>query len=220
MPYKSLLQSEAVAKYVNVEMVRETDVQARLRSETTALPAGGMQISADQGALLGLLARLAGTRKALEVGVFTGYSALCVAATLPADGTLVACDVSEEWTRVARRYWKEAGVADKIDLRIAPAERTLRSLIDGGESESFDFAFIDADKAAYDAYYEFALRLVRAGGLIVLDNMLRGGRVAEASSHDPETAAIRELNSKVRDDGRVDATLVAVGDGLMLARKK
>ncbi len=209
-----------VERYVTEEIARETSVQKRLRAETARLPQGGMQIGADQGALLALLARSIGARMALEIGTFTGYSALAVAMALPADGKLVCCDKSEEWTAIARRYWKEAGVAEKIELRLAPALETLSALEVERGTGSFDFAFIDADKPAYDAYYEACLRLVRPGGLIALDNMLWSGAVADPKVHNADTDALRALNAKIRDDARVESCLLTVGDGVMLARKR
>jgi predicted O-methyltransferase YrrM len=209
-----------VERYVSEEITLETPLQKRLRAETARLPQAGMQIGADQGALLALLARSSGARMALEIGTFTGYSALAVAAALPADGKLVCCDVSEEWTAIARRYWKEAGVDRKIELRLAPALETLPVLERERGAGSFDFAFIDADKAAYDAYYESCLRLLRPGGIVALDNMLWSGSVADPRKHDADTDALRALNVKIRDDARVDACLLTVGDGVMLARKR
>jgi predicted O-methyltransferase YrrM len=216
---RSLLPAD-VEDYVAGQITVETEVQRRLRAETQKLPNGGMQISADQGALLALLARSIDARRAIEIGTFTGYSALCVAAALPADGKLVCCDVSKEWTDVARRYWAEAGVAPKIDLKLAPAIETLRDLLRQSGAGSFDFAFVDADKSGYDTYYETCLKLIRSGGLIAFDNMLWGGEVAVATVHDTDTDALRALNLKIRDDARVDACLLTVGDGIMLARKR
>jgi len=216
---RSLLP-EAVERYVADQMTPQTALQQRLRTETAKLPNGGMQISADQGALFALLVRTIGARRALEIGTFTGYSALAVAQALPADGRLICCDVSEEWTDVARRYWNEAGLTKKIELRLGPALDTLAALLRAGGAGSFDFAFIDADKSNYDAYYEACLQLVRAGGLIALDNMLWGGEVADPDAHDRDTDALRALNAKMRDDARVDACLLTVGDGVMLARKR
>jgi predicted O-methyltransferase YrrM len=190
----------------------------RLRAETAALPQAGMQIGPDQGALLALLVRLLGARQALEIGTFTGYSALAVAGVLPLDGRLVTCDVNEEWTRVARRYWSEAGVSGRIDLRLGDAHVTLAALLKERGAGSFDFAFIDADKPAYDAYYELCLQLVRAGGLIAIDNVLWSGAVADPKEQDADTAAIRALNLKIRDDPRVESCLLTVGDGVMLVR--
>lgn len=214
------LLPEAVERYVTQEIARETDVQRRLRAETAGMPHGGMQIGADQGALLALLVKLVGARRAIEIGTFTGYSALAVASALPADGKLICCDVSKEWTSVARRYWQEAGVADRIDLRLAPATETLAALLRQYGADSFDLAFIDADKSNYDAYYEACLKLIRRGGAIALDNMLWSGKVADPNVHDEDTDALRALNAKIRDDHRVDACLLTVGDGVMLARKR
>jgi predicted O-methyltransferase YrrM len=209
----------AVDNYLATVAVHESQVQQRLRAETAKLPQGGMQIGADQGVLLAFLVRLIGARNAIEIGTFTGYSALCVAGALPPDGRLVCCDVNENWTRIARRHWQEAGVSAKIDLRLAPAQTTLDGLLAGGAAGRFDFAFIDADKAGYDGYYESCLQLVRTGGLIALDNMLWGGAVADPTDQSDDTNALRALNAKIRDDRRVDACLVSIGDGVMLARK-
>jgi len=217
---KRSLTSDLVERYLGEVIARETPLQRRLRAETAALPNGGMQIGADQGAFFAMLVSLIGARRALEIGTFTGYSALAVASALPEDGILVACDVSDEWTRVARRYWTEAGVSSRIDLRLGPASETLASLLREGASTSFDFAFIDADKPAYDAYYEACLKLVRPGGLIAIDNVLWSGAVAEAEAHDADTDALRALNLKIRDDARVESCLLTVGDGVMLARKR
>jgi caffeoyl-CoA O-methyltransferase len=202
--------------------VREPELLARLRDETHERFAErfGMQISPEQGQFMALLVRLTNARKTLEVGVFTGYSSLAVALALPKDGKIVACDVSEEWTSVARRYWKEAGVDGKVDLRIAPALETLDALVAAGESGTFDFAFIDADKTNYYAYYERALELLRPGGLIAIDNVLWSGKVADQSVEDADTIAIRELNERLRDDERIALSLVPIGDGLMLALKR
>lgn len=216
---RSLLP-EAVERYVNHDITRETGVMKKLRAETSRLPEAGMQIGADQGALLALLVRTIGARKAIEIGTFTGYSALAVAAALPASGKLFCCDISVEWTAIARRYWAAAGLADRIDLRLAPASKTLAELRSEHGAGAFDFAFIDADKSAYDAYYEACLDLLRAGGLIALDNMLWSGSVADPEVHDTDTDALRALNAKIRDDRRVDACLLTVGDGVMLARKR
>jgi caffeoyl-CoA O-methyltransferase len=169
---------------------------------------------------LQLLVRLIGARRCIEVGVFTGYSALGVALALPADGKVVACDVSEEYTAIARRYWERAGVADKIDLYIAPATQTLDRLISAGEEGRFDFAYIDADKTNYDAYYERCLRLLRPSGLITIDNVLWSGDVLQESTQDPDTMALRALNEKIGGDERVDASLLPIGDGLMVVRKR
>jgi len=216
---RSLLP-EAVERYVAQDIARETAVQKKLRAETARLRQAGMQIGADQGALLALLVRLIGAKSAIEIGTFTGYSALAVAAALPPGGKIVCCDINEEWTAIARRYWNEAGVADRIDLRLAPALQTLAALREEHGAGAFDFAFIDADKSSYDAYYESCLVLIRQGGLIALDNMLWSGDVADSRIHNPDTDALRALNAKIRDDARVDACLLTVGDGVMLALKR
>jgi len=216
---RSLLP-EAVDTYLHHTAHAETPLARRLREETAKLPMGMMQIGVDQGAFLALLVRLVGARRCLEIGTFTGYSALAVASALPADGRLVCCDISDEWTRIGRRYWDEAGVAGRIDLRLAPAAETLRDLLRDPGPGSFDFAFIDADKSNYDAYYEACLKLLRRGGAIALDNTLWSGKVADPDAHDEDTDALRALNAKVRDDARVDACLLTVGDGVMLVRKR
>jgi len=216
---RSLLP-EAVERYVTQEISHETDVQRRLRAETAGMPHGGMQIGADQGAFFSLLIRAISARKAIEIGTFTGYSALSVASALPEGGKLVACDVSEEWTSIARRHWQEAGVASKIDLRIGPATETLAKLLDSDGPAAFDFAFIDADKTSYDAYYEACLKLVRPNGLIAIDNVLWSGKVADPAVHDDSTDALRALNEKICRDTRVEASLLTIGDGVMLVRVK
>ncbi|MBI1179258.1 MAG: SAM-dependent methyltransferase [Alphaproteobacteria bacterium] len=193
----------------------------RLREETTEATGqwAGMQISRDQGKLMQILARAVGARRTLEVGTFTGYSALVVAQALPADGKVVACDVSEEWTAIGRKYWEEAGVADRIDLRISPATKTLDELIDAGQSGAFDMMFIDADKTGYDNYYERGLVLLRPGGLVLIDNVLWGGSVTDPDKTDESTTALKALNDKIRDDGRVMAVMLGIGDGLTVALK-
>jgi predicted O-methyltransferase YrrM len=210
---------EQIERYLFNEIAQETPVQRRLRAETATLPNSRMQIGPDQGAFLAMLVRVMGARKALEIGVYTGYSSLAVAAALPEDGKLIACDLSEEWTSIARRYWAQAGLAPRIELRLGPALKTLTELLSEGAADSFDFAFIDADKLEYDAYYESCLRLVRPGGLIAIDNVLWHGAVADRDAIDPETSAIRALNLKIRDDPRVEACLLTVGDGLFLVRR-
>jgi predicted O-methyltransferase YrrM len=206
--------------YLLTTSVREPEILWKLRQETANHPYGRMQISPEQGQFMRLLVQLLGAKKTLEVGVFTGYSSLSVALALPADGKIIACDVSEEFTAIARRYWQQAGVADKIDLRLAPAVVTLDALLADGQAGTFDFAFIDADKENYDTYYERALQLVRPGGLIVIDNVLWSGRVADAQIQDESTQAIRALNQKLHNDERVTLSLVPIGDGLTLALKR
>ncbi len=206
--------------YLLSATLREAEVLAELRKETAEHSQARMQISPEQGQFMALLVQLMGAKKTLEIGVFTGYSALAVAMALPADGQIVACDVSEEFTAIARPYWQKANVASKIDLRIAPALDTLEALIASGESGTFDFAFIDADKSNYDSYYEKSLQLIRPGGLIVVDNTLWYGRVADPEVQDNRTRQIRALNEKVRDDERVTMSLVPIGDGLLLATKR
>lgn len=220
MALRSLLP-EGVEPYIG-SLVSETDLQRRLRVETQALPdnQARMQVGPDQAALLALFARLVGARRAIEVGTFTGMSSLAVALALPADGRLVCCDVSEEWTAIARRYWREAGVEGRVELRLGPASDSLEALLRETGPGAWDFAFIDADKKGYDAYYELCLRLLRPNGLVALDNMLWSGKVADASVHDPDTDALRALNAKIAADPRVEACLLSVGDGVMLARKR
>lgn len=208
-----------LAEYVMNLGSRETNAQIHCRKETSEMPMGMMQIGADQGAFMALLAKLIGAIRYLEIGTFTGYSALAVAQALPASGKVVCCDVSKEFTDRARAYWKEAGVDGKIDLRLGPAMETLDKMI-AAKDAPFDFAFIDADKPNYDAYYERCLKLVRQGGLIALDNMLWSGAVADPANTDDSTRAIRALNEKVHADDRVDMTLATIGDGVLLARKR
>jgi predicted O-methyltransferase YrrM len=211
------LTDELVA-YIHKVSLREAEPLRLLREETARLPMAGMQISPDQGQFMALLVRLVGARSCLEIGTFTGYSSLAIALALPADGRVVCCDVSEEYTSVARRAWARAGVAGKIELHLAPARATLDKLRAAGQRGSFDFAFIDADKENYDHYYEAALDLVRPGGLIAIDNVLWSGAVANAKKQDADTKALRALNLKLRDDQRVDISMLPIGDGLTLAR--
>jgi predicted O-methyltransferase YrrM len=209
-----------LGEYIRAVSLRDTPLLARLREETSADPNASMQVAPEQGQFLAFLARLTGARRTLEVGVFTGYSSLCVAMALPEDGRIVACDVSEPWTSIARRYWREAGVEHKIDLQLRPALETLRGLIREGHQGTFDFAFIDADKQNYSAYFDCALELVRPGGLIIADNVLWDGSVINPEDQDESTVAIREFNQRLHKDDRVWITLVPIGDGLMLAQKK
>ncbi|NIW86846.1 MAG: SAM-dependent methyltransferase [Gammaproteobacteria bacterium] len=219
MSNKTFTVPDDLYRYLLSVSLRESDVLRRLREETAQHPRAGMQIAPEQGQFMALLARLAGARCALEVGVFTGYSSICVAETLPADGRLVACDVSEEYTGMARRYWRAAGVEDKIDLRLAPAVETLDTLVAGGEGGTFDFAFIDADKGGYESYFERCLELVRTGGLIAVDNTLWHGQVLDAEDESDDTEAIRAFNEQRHRDPRVALSLVPIGDGLTLALK-
>ena len=220
MSSRTLRMNDAIDAYLRRVSVRETDVHRRLREETAALAQAGMQICPEQGQLMRLLAGLVGARRAIEVGVFTGYSALCVALALPEDGELVACDVNEEWTAIARRYWSEAGVASKIRLRLAPALDTLDALIGEGRGGEFDMAFIDADKTGYDLYYERCLELLRPGGLVLVDNVLWSGKVADENDRSEDTVALRAFNAKLGDDARIDLCMLPVGDGLTIARKR
>jgi predicted O-methyltransferase YrrM len=217
---KTFLADDRLYDYVLSSSLREPELLRRLREETASHPRAIMQIAPDQGQLFGLLIQLLQAKKALEIGVFTGYSSLCVALALPDDGKLVACDISEEYTSVARRYWKEAGVAHKIDLEIGPAADTLRRLLDEGQEGTFDFAFIDADKTGYDTYYELALRLLRRGGLIALDNVLFHGGLIDPAVQDNDTVALRELNRKLLADERVTISMLSISDGITLALKR
>lgn len=212
--------SPALVDYVHERTVRETDVLRRLREETAEHPKSEMQIAPDQGQFMAVLVRALGVRLAIEVGTFTGYSSIAVAMNLPEDGELVACDVSEEYTSVARRYWKEAGLEDRIDLRIGPAAETLKKLLDERGSGAFDFAFIDADKVGYDTYYELCMALIRTGGVILLDNMFMDGRVADENNNEDGVRAIRALTRKLTDDPRVDFAVIPIADGLGMARKR
>ncbi len=220
MANETLGMSAEVAGYVRTVGVREPDVLARLRVETAPMQWAVMQISPEQGALMAMLIALTGARRVLELGVFTGYSSLAMALALPDDGRITACDQNEEWTGIARRYWRDAGVEHKIDLRLAPALDTLEALLADGRAETYDFAFIDADKANYDAYYEQSLKLLRAGGLIALDNTLQNGKVADPSAQEGNVPIIRALNEKLHADSRIDLGMVPIGDGLTLARKR
>jgi predicted O-methyltransferase YrrM len=211
---------DRVYDYLIAHSLRELPVLAALRAETAKLPQAGMQISPEQGQFMALLIELIGAKRTIEVGTFTGYSSLAVALALPPDGRVIACDVSEEFTSVARRYWAKAGVADKIELRLAPANQTLDSLLAAGEAGSFDFAFIDADKENYVGYYERCLKLLRDGGLIAVDNVLWSGEVANPAIEDKDTRAIRALNDQLKTDQRITLSMVPIGDGLTLARKR
>ncbi len=220
MSKKTLGLDNRLYDYLLSVSVREPEILQQLRHETNNHPFATMQIAPEQGQFMALLVQLLGATKTLEVGVFTGYSSLCVALALPPNGKIIACDVSEEYTAIARRYWQKAGVADKIDLRIAPALETLDQLLTDGQKETFDFAFIDADKGNYDPYYERSLELIRPGGLIAIDNVLWGGRVADSQFQNSSTLAIRALNQKLHHDQRVSLSLVPIADGLTLALKR
>jgi predicted O-methyltransferase YrrM len=220
MSTKTTTLTESLHHYLLSVSLREPPILARLREETAQHPLANMQIAPEQGQFMALLVRLMGVKKCLELGVFTGYSALSVALALPPDGKLIACDINEEWTSMARRYWQEAGVAHKIALRIAPALETLDKLLANGEAGSFDFAFIDADKENYTSYYERSLALVRHGGLIVIDNVLWSGRVADLNEQDMDTVAIRRFNTKLHFDERIALSMLPLADGLTLAYKR
>ncbi|MGE5626387.1 MAG: class I SAM-dependent methyltransferase [Bacillota bacterium] len=206
--------------YLLAASLREPALMQRLREETAKLPEARMQISPEQGQFMQLLVKLVGAQRCIEVGVFTGYSSLAVALALPADGRLLACDVSEPFTAVARRYWKEAGMERKIELVLAPALETLDARVKAGEAATYDFAFIDADKANYGAYYERILKLLRPGGLMAVDNVLWSGRVLDPADRSEDTRAIRAFNEKLHTDERVDVSMLPLGDGLTLARKR
>lgn len=220
MATRSLALTDPLYDYLLQVSLREPPLLARLRKETAALPEAGMQIAPEQGQFMALLIELTGARRCLEVGTFTGYSTLSVALALPDGGRIVACDISQAFTAMARRYWAEAGVDEVIDLRIAPALATLDALLTEGRAGSFDFAFVDADKENYDGYVERALELLRPGGLLAVDNVLWNGAVIDPAKQDDDTRAIRALNDKLQGDQRVALSLVPIGDGLTLARKR
>ena len=220
MSARTITLTDPLYDYLLDVSLRENDIARRLREVTAAHPQAAMQISPEQGQFMGVLIRLLGARRCIEVGTFTGYSTLCVALNLPEDGRIIACDLSEEWTSIGRAYWREAGIDDKIDLRLAPALQTLDRLLACGGAGKYDFMFIDADKANYLHYYERGLDLLRAGGLLAVDNVLWGGSVIERAKQDDDTNAIRELNRRVKEDTRVDLSMVPIGDGLTLARKR
>jgi caffeoyl-CoA O-methyltransferase len=219
MAHRNTPYDDTLREYLVAHSAREQPAQAGLREATRAHPQAGMQIGPEQAQFLALLVKLIGARRAIEVGVFTGYSALAVALALPADGYLLACDISDEYTRVGRPFWADAGVAAKIDLCLGPAQTTLAGEIAAGGAGSFDFAFIDADKSGYDVYYERCLVLLRPGGLIAIDNVLWGGNVARPSQ-DADTVALQALNEKIHGDERVDIAMLPLGDGVTLARKR
>jgi caffeoyl-CoA O-methyltransferase len=220
MSSKSIGLSDELHEYLLSVSHRESAAMERLRAETADHPKSEMQIAPEQAQFFQFLLRLIGARRTIEIGVFTGYSALATAEVLPPSGEIVACDVSDEYTQVARRHWEAAGVADRIDLRIAPAAETLEALLEEGQAGTFDFSFIDADKAAYDTYYEQSLRLLRPGGVIALDNMFRDGRVTDPTIEDESVRAIQELNEKLHQDERVELTMLPLADGVTLAMKR
>jgi predicted O-methyltransferase YrrM len=220
MPTEDLSITGQLWDYMRRVTLREPAVLRRLREETAGYPNSNFQISAEQGQFMALLMHMIGARRTIEIGVYTGYSALSVALALPAEGRVIACDINEEWTAVGRRYWREAGVEQKIDLRLGPALATLDSLIANGQRSQFDFVFIDADKTNYANYYERALMLLRPGGLIGVDNVLWYGRVIDPTFDDPDTRAIRAFNEQIKNDERVWLSMLPVRDGLTLACKK
>ena len=220
MTNRSLNLDDALYQYLLDVSLRESPLLKRLREETAQLPTARWQIAPEQGQFMALLVQISGARKILEIGTFTGYSALCMAQAMPADGRLICCDLPGEYNAIAERYWHEAGVAERIDLRLAPALETLSALERGGQSESFDLIFIDADKANYRVYLEHALVLVRQGGLIMFDNVLWSGRVLEQSPESADTRAIQALNRGLLRDSRIDLSLLPLGDGLTLCRKR
>lgn len=223
MSNRTIQVDDRLYDYLLAHSSREDDLLRRLRAETAKMPMARMQIGPEQGQFMALLTELTGAKRAIEVGTFTGYSSICVARALPKDGKLICCDVSEEYTAVARKYWAEAGLTEKIELKLAPATETLDALLAAGGANTYDLGFIDADKENYDQYYERLLQLIRPGGLIMIDNVLWGGDVADPTIGDADnkdTAAIRRLNAKVVRDERVSMSLVPIGDGLTLARKR
>jgi predicted O-methyltransferase YrrM len=211
---------EDLNEYLRAHGVREPDILRRLREETAALPQHDMQIAPEQGAFMALLVEILDARRCIELGTFTGYSSLVVALAMPSDGRIVCCDVSEEWTSIARRYWAEAGVGDRVDLRLGPALETLDELLAGGAAGTFDFAFVDASKREYPDYHERIVRLLRQGGLVVYDNVFWAGEILDESKTDPDTLGVRRLNDRLAQDERVTISMIPVADGLTLARKR
>lgn len=220
MTRETIQVTEDLYKYLLRVSLREHEVLRRQRDATAGHPLAMLQISPDQGQFLAFLLRVLNARKVIEIGVFMGYGTLWMALNVPEDGKVVACDINKEWTGIARKYWQEAGMAHKIDLRLAPARQTLDALVAGGESGTFDFVFIDADKTGYLYYYERSLDLLRPGGLIAVDNVLWSGRVLDLKDKDPDTIAIREFNEKLTNDQRVDLIMLPIADGVTLARKR
>ena len=220
MSTRSTVLTDTLYEYYIKVTVRESDAHRRLREVTAKMPESMMQIAPEQGQFMALLVKMIGVRRAFEAGTFTGYSALRIAEALPDDGVLIACDVNEQWTSIGQRHWQEAGVADKIDLRLGHALETLQSLLNEGAAGSFDLGFIDADKTSYSRYYELGLDLLRAGGVLLFDNVLWHGKVADPQHTDADTEAIRAINKRVFNDQRVDASMLPIGDGLTIARKR
>jgi len=220
MSTRTIALTEALHAYMLDASLREPELFRLLRAETAKLPKANMQISPEQGQFMMLLVELVGCKCALEIGTFTGYSSLCIASAMPPGGRLITCDLNKEWTAIAHRYWQQAGLEQKIDLRLGPALGTLSHLLNEGLAGTFDFAFIDADKANCGRYYERSLQLLRSGGLLAIDNALWGGCIADPDVNDDDTVAIRALTRKVRGDQRVVTSLVPIGDGLLLARKR
>ncbi|MCI0400887.1 MAG: class I SAM-dependent methyltransferase [Gammaproteobacteria bacterium] len=220
MARKSITLTDTLHEYLISVSLRESDVLKKLRQETAKYPMAEMQIAPEQGQFMSILIQIMGATKALEVGVFTGYSSICIALALPAEGRLIACDINEEWTAVAQRYWRQAGVAEKIELVLAPGLNTMDRLLESGEGSTFDFIFIDAEKANYLGYYERSLKLLRRGGLLLVDNVLWSGRVADPSEQDLDTVAIRIFNEQLHQDDRIAISMLPVADGLTLAVKR
>ena len=220
MSAKTILMNEQLVEYLRKNSVREPEVLIELREETQKLPNSGMQISPEQGQLMSMLVKLVGARKIVEIGTFTGYSSTVMALAMPEEGKLIAFDISEEYTRTARIFWKKAGVDQQIKLVLGNAKESLKNFLQAGEQERIDLVFIDADKTSYIEYYEYCLQLIRPGGLILVDNVLWGGQVADVSNQDKDTEALRVFNSKLSDDQRVDLCMVPIGDGLTIARKR
>ncbi|MFC2974494.1 O-methyltransferase [Azotobacter bryophylli] len=220
MSNRTLTLDDSLYRYLLEVSLRETPLLRRLREETARLPNANWQIAPEQGQFMALLVRIAGARRVLEIGTYTGYSALCMAAALPEDGELLSLDISAEYTDIARRYWQEAGLGARIALRLAPALESLQALEREGQGGRFDLVFVDADKTGYPAYLEHALRLLRPGGLVLFDNTLWGGRVLEAAPESPDTRAVQALNRALRDDPRIELSLLPLGDGLSICRKR
>ena len=220
MSAKTILMDDQLLEYLRQNAVREPKVLQELREETQQLPNARMQISSEQGQLMAMLVKLVNARKIVEVGTFTGYSSTVMALAMPPEGRLVACDVSEEYTQIARKFWQKAGVDEQIQLILGKTKESLKQLLQADGQESFDLAFIDADKTAYTEYYEYCLKLIQPGGLILVDNVLWGGQVADSSNHDMDTEALRAFNAALSSDQRIDLCMVPIGDGLTIARKR